>query len=384
MIALGRPGAGLGERFLNARGGFAWWYADIIDPAGDGLVLIWAYGLPFLPGYAASARRGDAPQARSRPSINLVTYRRGKPDFYLLQEYAAVAASAERRVRSADPEAGSAGGVVLRFGRSRFSSWAESGRRRVEAQLDCAVPGSKHRLSGTISLDGVARAGGSAAADHEDGEMSRMHEWTPLTGPAAGRAALRHGSREINIAGRGYHDRNGGAAALHELGIGRWIWARFPLDGREAILYLLWPESGGDPACILTQISSDGRTNTDERITIALADERRGWIGPRLPHRITVRRSGQLWGELRVTSVADRGPFYLRFQARIELPSGESALGWGELCEPHRVDLPLQRPLVRMRVHHDTGSNSVWLPLFSGPRQGRIRRLLGCFAARLR
>ena len=37
----------------------------------------------------------------------------------------------------------------------------------------------------------------------------------------------------------------------------------------------------------------------------------------------------------------------------------------------------LLRPLVRMRVHRAAGPNSMWLPLFSGDADGRLRRLLG-------
>jgi carotenoid 1,2-hydratase len=39
------------------------------------------------------------------------------------------------------------------------------------------------------------------------------------------------------------------------------------------------------------------------------------------------------------------------------------------------VDLDLHRPFVRMRVHRTEAPSSFWLPLFSGPREGRWRRL---------
>jgi len=55
----------LDRRLLEAPGGFAWWYLDALDARGDGLVVIWSFGLPFLPGYRSASRRGLAPPARA-------------------------------------------------------------------------------------------------------------------------------------------------------------------------------------------------------------------------------------------------------------------------------------------------------------------------------
>ena len=51
--------------------------------------------------------------------------------------------------------------------------------------------------------------------------------------------------------------------------------------------------------------------------------------------------------------------------------------GVGEKVVPDKVDTDLLRPLVRMRVHHADGPNSMWLPLFSEDSAGQVRRLLG-------
>jgi hypothetical protein len=80
--------------------------------------------------------------------------------------------------------------------------------------------------------------------------------------------------------------------------------------------------------------------------------------------------------------VVDSGPFYMRYITQIRDQTGDqtgdqTTRGVGELCEPGRVDLHRHRPLVRMRVHHLGGDNSIWLPLFTGPKTGRVRRLLG-------
>ncbi|HCA51752.1 MAG TPA: hypothetical protein DEP24_01675, partial [Mycobacterium sp.] len=53
---------------------------------GRAATLIWSWGLPFLPGYAQSARAGRPRLPLQRPSVNLVVYEGGRERFYLLSE----------------------------------------------------------------------------------------------------------------------------------------------------------------------------------------------------------------------------------------------------------------------------------------------------------
>jgi hypothetical protein len=74
----------------------------------------------------------------------------------------------------------------------------------------------------------------------------------------------------------------------------------------------------------------------------------------------------------------DNGPFYLRFPVAARCPrTGERGRGFAEIVKPGQVDIPWMRPFVRMRCHRLDGINSPLLPLFSGPRRGRLRRTLG-------
>ena len=382
MIALGSAMQETDPAFFTAPGGFAWWYLDLITPAGDGLVLIWAYGLPFLPGYAGAARRGRPQQPLQRPSVNLALYRAGRLEAYLLQEgFGEEAASYQLPAAgeppvlpaagSRRPAASSLNPESWLLGRSRFHTRVERGRRRVEVALDCAVPGSRERLTGRVRLDGVA------AHDVADAAPGEPHLWTPLTGPAQAEAALDFGGRPLaRLRGRGYHDRNGGLRPLHELGMRRWMWGRFPLREHELIYYLLWPAGGGEPRVLALLVGADGGVQRRDDLRVELGAERRTLGG--LLHPATIRlvdTRGRPWAGIEHVRKVESGPFYLRFQSEARLPDGERALGWGELCEPDRVDRALHRPLVRMRVHRPGAPNSRWLPLFSGPRPGRLRRL---------
>jgi hypothetical protein len=72
----------------------------------------------------------------------------------------------------------------------------------------------------------------------------------------------------------------------------------------------------------------------------------------------------------------DEGPFYRRHLIRGRLDR-EEGVGFSEHVRIDRLDRALHRPFVNMRVHTTRGPNSFWLPLFSGPREGRMGRLFG-------
>ena len=375
MIGIGSTRDGVPADLLRAPGGFAWWYVDVVTPEGDGVVLIWSYGLPFLPGYADGARRGRAELPGDRPSVNVVVYRRGAPVFYLLQEH--------------PPEPVGSGdlGWEQRIGGSRFTRRVEGGRFTLEASLDCEVPGSRERLVGTVRVEGVARLPADADDGGEAAGPGDAHVWTPLSGPARAMVALEQGGRTVaQLSGRAYHDRNTGRVPLHALGIARWAWGRVPLADRERIYYLLWPEtppaSSAAPLAMGVDVMADGRTRRVELAVDEGGRERRGIGGLRWPERVVLHAGGQPWMEVRHRRLADDGPFYLRLLSEAATREGERATGWSEIVHPGRVDLGAHRPFVRMRVHRVGGPNSIWLPLFTGAREGRAGRLFRQWLAR--
>jgi hypothetical protein len=360
MIEIGDAARPRAPEIDRASGGFAWWYVDLIDGTGDGAVLIWSYGLPFLPGYADAARRGRPERPVARPSVNVVAYRGGRPVVYLLQEHP-------------EADADAVHDDVQQIGGCRFRRTVEAGRLRLDAELDCALPGTRARLRGRVRVEGVARGPDPRAHDG----VATPHLWTPLSGPATGEATLRVGGRTVaELRGRAYHDRNGGEIPLHELEMQRWLWSRVPLGDRERIVYLLWPRGGGAPRCIGLDVRHDGSTEHVEGLAAETEGRRWNPLGPWLPATLRVLRAGEPWLTLNPRPPGDVGPFYLRSVCDARTGEGERSTGWMEVVQPDRVDLALHRPFVRMRVHRAAGPNSPWVPLFTGPRRGRLRRLV--------
>ncbi len=373
MITLAAPAPLVPPALLAAPGSFAWWYVDLLDDAGDGLVFIWSWGLPFLPGVTGAIRAGAALPAAARPSINLAVYEGGKESFYLLQER-----DPSRCAYTPAPSGpGGAGGCTWRFGDTEIvASWQEDGAFRLRAAIDLPAPGGAGRLSGAVEVDGWVRGGGAAPASASLPD----HEWAPLCLAARGRADVRCGGWAFAREGRAYHDRNAGVAPLHTLGIGRWWWGRLAFPDRELVFYRLVADGDAPARDLVLEVRPDGATRVADGAAIRVDAERRSIWGLRWPARLSFDDPDGRPVAVRLLHGVDDGPFYQRFL--VEGVCGDArARGLAELVAPARFDPPVLRPLVRMRVHHPEGADSPWLPLFAGPVAGRWGRLLGRPAA---
>ena len=337
-------------------GGFCWWYAEASDEAGNGIVLIWAFGLPFLPGHAEAIRHSQGTLPTDRPSLNVVVYRAGKPIFYVLRE-----------VR----DAGWDGKGEWWFDRTRMASVIENGKLALRVDLDVPVAGEWEPLTGSFILAG--RLAQTAGHDLQLGPSP--HAWTPQVGPSFAAATVRCGAFHWQLAGRGYHDRNASSLPLHELGIQTWLWARAALPGRDRIVYALWPRGGAPVEVRGLDVCDDGRVETVHDLTLTTEGAATTLFGMPTWRRVTLQRAGTQWLALDLTRCVDDGPFYLRYLPRATTADGPVTAASAEIIVPDRIDLTLHRPFVRMRVSGRDAQTSAWLPLFEGARQNRVRRL---------
>lgn len=367
MMELACSSQGLAPGLLEAPGGFLWWYVDLLDDDRSGVVVIWSFGLPFLPGYADAARRGVLELPVDRPSLNISVYQKGALDFYLLQEF-------DRREVQWRQDSDSS---CWQFGESTLRSEKIGADRIVDLDLVLDVPGMKQKTYFRLHGRGVDvtgdwdEKGPSSSADRELPE----HDWRPLLCATTGRATIETVDTVETFSGRLYHDRNGGCLPLHELGIDWWAWGRLALKQREFVYFVL---SGGDQRreAHFLMVGPDGVARRLPGCRVRGEKMTKNFGGLRSWKSVAIERGQEKWLTLRFDDPVDSGPFYQRSIIRGEDAAGESAQGIGEFCEPHRVDLRRHRPLVEMRVHRRGGGNSMWLPLFSGPRKGRLRRLI--------
>jgi len=349
MIGIADSRGPLDRALLDAPGGFAWWYMDLVDQDGSGCVLIWSFGLPFLPGREAGARRGTPRTARRDPSLNIAVYERGRPVLYLLQEHP------EADAWWVDPEG-------MRIGRSTLSTATVEGRRRLHARLDVDLP------DGSV-LTGELRMDAPACVVPEGLGGDPRHQWSPLC--TAGPATLDlhvDGEPFLHTCGRGYHDRNGSTEPLGSLGIKHWLWGRVPVGDGERIWYLLWPERGAPQAWGL-EVDAHGTVRVLSDLQVTRSGPRLGWFGMPWWRRLELQHGGQPWLTVVHQDLVDNGFFYLRWLVQGIAPDGQTARGVAEAVRPRRVDRTWSRWLVRMAVHRTGGPNSPFLPLFSGIRR---------------
>ena len=341
------------DAILSSPGGFAWWYVDLVDDRGDGLVLIFSWGLPFLPGLARAARDGAPTRPAERPALCFSLYEGGRCTAYLLQEHDPADASTDLATR-------------FTIGGSELSLRADGcGRLSLRARLDCPIPGEDGRITGIIEAEGPLL---QAPADETS---YPAHSWAPRLAGVRGEARLDLGGRPVQLQGALYHDRNDASAPLHAHGIGAWWWARLSLPDRTLIWYQL-RSNNGYTRHILMDAAPDGIA----RLVEAPGAVGRRWrphlFGPASPSRLTLPDADGGQHAITIERPIDDSPFYQRFRLR-----GAGGWGWLERVLPAAVDPDWMRPLVQMRVHKVSGSNSFWLPLFNGPAESRLPRLLG-------
>lgn len=334
---------GIGGSPPPSPSGFSWDYLDLLDGEGSGVVLIWAKGLPFVPGTVGAGRAGRPIAPDSEPSVSLSVYERGRCTAWSLH----VLDPAE--VHGA------------RFGSTEFRGTPGA----MDVRVDLPIPGGP-RLVGRIVTEGRP----VRLAPRGDA----VHRWAPQA-LGHGRASLSCGPWSLDLEGRAYHDRNASAVGLEALGIARWFWGRIPHAGGDRIHYVLEPRIAEHGLQGFTvDVTLDGHAEVRE-VDVRTGPERRGRWGVRAP----------AWLELdgvRVEHVhaLEDGPYYQRWAIRGAGPEGTHA-GVGEVVAVDRMDRGPTAPLTRMAVHRPRGA-SPFLPLFCGPTSGRLARLVRAWSGR--
>lgn len=362
MISLDDAQLPMPRQLLEDPGGFAWWYLELLDEKGSGLVLIWSFGLPFLPGYASSARQGSPQRPAQRPSLNLALYEEHQLCAYALHEFSTDDVSWNGR-------------DAWTFGETRIQTRDADGLRHVQIALRCPLKGSGEWIEGTLE------ASGPLVKSPAPRKAEEPHLWTPILGPSSGRAEFRIGKRTLSMEGSVYHDRNGGTKPLHDQGIGLWFWGHAHVKDEERIVYLLWPRhSFGMPVCYGFTVGKDGQIHEHKALKSRPLGPSRTFYGMQTWEEIEILDESGPWMRFSLQNPVDDGPFYLRYLCKVEVDNTFTAHGSAEIIDPDRIDMDRHRFLVKMRVSTDVERNSMWLPLFQGHKKGRVGNLLRSWA----
>ncbi|MFZ9890048.1 MAG: hypothetical protein ACO3JL_21330, partial [Myxococcota bacterium] len=173
-----------GARDVLDAAGCAWWEASFSDEHHNGVLVGWGFGHPGARGW-----HERAVPARVVPSLLLVVWAKGRTAFWLHQRYDEEAAAWQEPAGR------------WRFGKSQVETLRDLKAQVVIARIDCALPGTRHRLIGHVEMGGVPRRSGGAR-DYAD-EL-----WSPLMGPGQGRAILTVGEDiHFHLQGDAQHHR---------------------------------------------------------------------------------------------------------------------------------------------------------------------------------
>jgi hypothetical protein len=333
-----------------ARGdAFSWWYVDVLEPNGDGLVLIWSLGLPFIP--RLDAREADGRQ----PTVALAVYSAGRESLYCLD------------VQRSDRATWSVDTGRYAIGRSTFSLDIDAKSVRLHADLDLPIARSHERVLAHVRVEGPR----CRTLEEGDGP----HAWSPLAAATTGHASVKLLGRTMDVAGRAYVDGNASSRPLGELGIADWRWGRLALPDRELVYFLL-ESSAAEPAqSTLISIDRSGDVRRAAALSATKTDGLPSLYGLRGARQLRLEAEGEPTTIIVYGSKVDDGPFYQRYQIEGSTAAGERGRGFAERLVPARAQIGWLRHLVRMRVHRSDAPNSMWLPLFNGPREGRWARL---------
>ena len=356
MLHLDNPHAQPDPRTIAA-GGFLWSYAEVMDANGNGIVAIWSWGLPFLPGIASSARLGHPVAPSTRPSFNLAVYERGKQVAYVLKE---------RRPAEVRQLANG-----WRFGDTVIETTGTDAQRTLRICVDEPVPHGHDRIRGEIVLTGVVpRVTPQPLVD------GPAHAWTPLLGVAQGRVSLQTDSWQFACEGAGYHDRNQSPVPLHELGLDTWFWCRAQVGDTLRIAYVLWPRGDKPPRTVGLELSAAGDVRVLDEVIPVIDRAGVTWFGMPDLRRVCLMHAGEPWLDLTLGQYLDHGPFYIRAVPEVSA-GGLSVHGASaEVIVPDRIDLDVHRWMVQMRVAPAHGAGDPMLAWFQGPHAHRLERLV--------
>ena len=327
--------------------GFAAWSAHLIDEQGNGVFLSWGFGLPLC------RLGGPEGPARVAPGLSLLVVAQGAPSLWLHQRF------------HADDAAWEAPAGRWCFGKSQVEALRDVTSQVVIANLECALPGTRARLSGHIEMGGPPRRPAPGGDDDGLDAGEPDDEWSPLMGPGQGRAILSVGdAHRFHLQGRAYHQRWGHRGALPEdalVGFGH-----LPFADRDISVQLLVDAHGRGRACgVVTQL--DGRCEVVGDLEVERTTE---------PDGLLLKRGSAMWLELSEQRVMHPRGVEADVLVRGRAPLALPVLGSLSWIDARALRDPEERRWATRFLHVVDERASLATRRETGPVRGRWRRAL--------
>ncbi|MBL90277.1 MAG: hypothetical protein CMH56_00495 [Myxococcales bacterium] len=341
---------------MHTPGAFTWWYADLVDENGNGMVLIWFFGLPFFPSKSLEM----APDHLG--GLTLSVYKEGKLDFYAFQTY-----PPEGLYVNLDQNHWCLGNSTITLKESASETY-------LQASLNINYAGGEKPLIADLEVKGVRR--NSALSLLEDKITS--HVWSPMMLCAQGQFSGTIAGQPFRIEGPSYMDRNQSLDSIQDLGIKDWHWARISMKEKTWILYFLQ-----DHQDEWTQHAFSATPDGQMALEYVQSFEQKKLIKDRYGIRWARTSRVELFNqhqplELSLSDPLEHSPFYMRHVITAK-QGDEVGHGVYERLVPSRISLKWLQPLMAMRINEWHRNRSMWLPLFEGTSNDRWTRLLRSF-----
>ena len=330
------PVSALDRALMDVQEGHALWRANVLDANGNGVALTWGFGHPL----AAPLTQGPVSDCAS---FAVLVFAQGTPSFWLHQLYP----PAEGRWHE---PAGR-----WQFGTTQIEAFRDLKAQVVIVRIDCALPGTRDRLSGIVEMGGVPRR---VERGSEEAPSSSC-DWSPLMGFGEGRAILQAGpNHHFHLQGRAYHERFGSSVSLSEDGAVTGG-GHFPFADRDLSFRFALDEAGHGEAVGL-EVDQEGRS----RSFLSLRAEASG--PPAAVERLTLWHGEEKWLEAKTEHlVHDRGEerhLLMRGRASMAIPplgliEWRNQNGNAQSQAQDFVHRVAMRPSLRTRLESGTARN---------------------------
>ena len=340
------------SNIMQSIGSFTWWYVDLTDQEGNGLVLIWFVGLPFLPSKSLDLK----PKNNSGVTVSL--YKRHRLDFYAFQTYA------PDQIHISEDQ------KEWRMGNSELKLVAEEGSLLLTAHLELPFAGSDTPFTGDLKIEGYLRNAAPSMGSHEHPK----HVWCPMMLQGKGLFEGQANAEITTLTGSAYMDRNQSEESLPQLGIEDWHWCRLSFPEETWVFYFL---KGIDGKWLQWAFCADADHNFTQVEVLKhevknIKRDRYGILWHQT-HFFHVKSKPEPL-QMELSPALERSPFYMRHMSNASLGAHQGQ-GIYERILPQKISQKWMQPLMAMRINEWHRNKSMWLALFEGPAKGKLKRL---------